>query len=521
MIKKLLTTASLLALFGAANAQNAKLSAESAPAISKKAVQPASMQASKTSSVAIGDTLWYFFNKHFYRNPSGTGYFTVKSPYQSSAVTLTHFGCRFLNTGSLMVNGLEAVVSRHSASSSASVTVNVILCNVVGGQPVLPGVDSISAVLTGTAATFVGGDFTVPKVMTGDFAVVYRCASPAGDTIRAWMNNAAPATATVPVAQRYGEGLGHVRIATTFTNMTGVFGPQSDYEFLVAPRVGFVAQAAQNSPPTSPYCVNKPYTFTNASSAWLTHRQYNLNQFYKTWKPFANTVSTINPDSVLTWDFGDGTGPMYAYNQVHTYMMPGSFTGTLTAKYQPMADIAGTSVYTDMATFTKSVAPAPSVSLTSSSNTICTSGSGGTAVTLTGSPSGGVYSGPNVVGNQFTAPAAAGSYTATYSYTDTATGCSNATNDVIVASICMGMVEFSGTELINVYPNPSANGHITIANLPANTEVQIINMLGQSVYKEKASGNLNADLSNLNNGSYFVKITSGNEKAKIVKLILN
>ncbi len=93
----------------------------------------------------------------------------------------------------------------------------------------------------------------------------------------------------------------------------------------------------------------------------------------------------------------------------------------------------------------------PSVSLTVSSNSVCL-GSG--AITLSGSPSGGAYSGANVSGNQFT-PSSTGTFMATYSYTDT-NNCSAAANTNIIVSNCTGINELGmNSNNINLYPQPA------------------------------------------------------------------
>ena len=56
-------------------------------------------------------------------------------------------------------------------------------------------------------------------------------------------------------------------------------------------------------------------------------------------------------------------------------------------------------------------------------------------VTLTGTPSGGTFSGPAVTGNTFDPSiSGVGNHTITYSYTDVSTGCSNFSNTIIVVN---------------------------------------------------------------------------------------
>jgi hypothetical protein len=444
MIKKLLSIGALCAAFSVVNAQS-NLVVEPAGPLNKKAVieTPNTAVDAKTSVITTGDTLWYFFNKHFYRNPAATGFYTFNSP---NTAGVTHFGSRFNNTNpNMAIAGLECIASLKAGSTSTSVPVRMLLCNVVAGLPVFPALDSVTAVVTSTAGNFYGGNFAAPKFVTGDFAVLYRgVPTGPGDTVRVWMNNANTPTATASAAVKYGEGFGYVRYLGTFMTTTGLFGAGTDFEFQVAPRVAFTASAGENSPTTTPYCTNTPYTFNNTTSFPLGHRQYNLNEFYRVWRPFTNTV-TIAADSVYTWDFGDGTGFYYTTTGMpsiaHTYTAAGTFNGSLIVKYQKMSD-SGTKL-ADAANFSKTV------------------------------------------------------------------------------QVCAGIAALSGVEAVNVYPNPST-GLVNIANLPSESSIEVVNMLGQSVYKSKAdAGNFTADLSSLPNGSYFVKINSVNEKTKIVKLILN
>ncbi|MBO7482000.1 MAG: T9SS type A sorting domain-containing protein [Bacteroidales bacterium] len=68
----------------------------------------------------------------------------------------------------------------------------------------------------------------------------------------------------------------------------------------------------------------------------------------------------------------------------------------------------------------------------------------------------------------------------------------------------------------SIYPNP-ASQNITIANAE-NANVEIINALGQVVYSnENISSNHTIDISNLTNGTYFVKVNDTVSKVNIVR----
>ena len=162
---------------------------------------------------------------------------------------------------------------------------------------------------------------------------------------------------------------------------------------------------------------------------------------------------------------------------------------------------------TNVQTSTVSVNALPSVSLATSSGTACTGASGGVPLTLTGSPAGGVYSGPGVIGNTFTTQVAPGSYTATYSYTNSTTGCSNSSAVIISVAVCTGAAEiaFDYNGNITIQPNPN-NGIFTInANVIENYEVTIYNSIGQLVKKiPQTNRSVDVNLSEFGHGVYNI-----------------
>lgn len=313
---------------------------------------------SKIAAANIVDTLWYFYNKHFYRNPANTGFYTFKNANTYTSTTaITMGGAVFQNTGSIVITGAEGVAARQASSPSPSVNIGLFLYNVTGGVPTGAPIASVSAMVTGTAGSYFGGSFSTPVIVTGDYALMMKNVSSNNqDTIRMFINNALTATSTSTVtARKYGEGLGLIGVASGFTTTTDVFGAGTDFEFLVAPRVAYSVTAVAAAPAGS--CIGVAYTFTNNSSPWLGHRQYNLNEFAVRWLPFANTASTtIMPDPVYSWNFGDATAPTATSGTAttvnHTFASPGTFTGTLTANHQKMSDYNNNKT-TDAATWTK------------------------------------------------------------------------------------------------------------------------------------------------------------------------
>ena len=102
------------------------------------------------------------------------------------------------------------------------------------------------------------------------------------------------------------------------------------------------------------------------------------------------------------------------------------------------------------------------------------------SITLTGSPSGGVYTGPGVSGASFNpAVSGAGTFTVNYSYT-AANTCSATASRTVTVSLCTGVDEIMTTgRSIHIYPNPS-NGEFTIL-FPVKGTYSIINTIGQTV----------------------------------------
>ncbi|HWY10712.1 MAG TPA: T9SS type A sorting domain-containing protein, partial [Bacteroidia bacterium] len=175
----------------------------------------------------------------------------------------------------------------------------------------------------------------------------------------------------------------------------------------------------------------------------------------------------------------------------------------------------------DAKSSTVTVNALPSLTLASSSGTACTSATGGVNLTLTGSPAGGVYSGPGVVGSTFTTQASAGTYTAAYSYTNVATGCMNTTNTSIIVSVCTGINVMNLLDgQILVYPNPNNGVFMLQANFEDAFDVTIYNNIGQMVKNGKGlKGNNQIDLSGFATGIYNI-VVNVNGNTKTIKMVI-
>ncbi len=281
----------------------------------------------------VDDTLRYFEYKQLYFLPPTTAAhpsFKSVAPV-SGADPVTHVGSVFKNKDAvLQVYGLEArVLSPNivvSGPSVGGVKLRLYLCNVSNGFPVFPPLDSITTAVSATqpvqTGTIVGGSFANPVTVSGDFAVLGRCISQLnGDTVKFFRTAGHTATSTTAPspAYKFGESFGVVRNAGIFYKTTNfnhaAFGVGTDYEFCVAPRVTFSLQASQIVSTTMEgACYSEVFTNTNTSSPELVNRQFNFNEFYRELKPF-HPQSAISfsfvPDSVLTWNMGNGAPLIY------------------------------------------------------------------------------------------------------------------------------------------------------------------------------------------------------------------
>ncbi|MCX8080642.1 MAG: T9SS type A sorting domain-containing protein [Bacteroidia bacterium] len=301
-------------------------------------------QNEKTSVAVVQDTLWYTLNKHGYRNQSWGGFYTVKAPYPSATLQLNHFGAKFMNSSPILISGLEIAAQRQASSPSASVPVRIYLCNLdANGNAQMPGIDSVQVVLTGTTIQFPGANFNIPKLVNGNFAIVYRNISTvAGDTIRAWMNNAGTTSFTVP-ARQYGEGIGLMSIkigtaAPVHTVTTNMFGVNWDNEFLVAPRVSFSITANASHQPTA-NCL-QTVLFSGNPSHHLTNKFFNMFAFTTAWGPFTGTLGSPVPAGqfLYNWSVGGASPTATTQNATTNYTNNGVMPVSFTCKYLKQND---------------------------------------------------------------------------------------------------------------------------------------------------------------------------------------
>lgn len=199
--------------------------------------------------------------------------------------------------------------------------------------------------------------------------------------------------------------------------------------------------------------------------------------------------------------------------------MPGSLSGSPVTD-NPASSTTYTVTGTDgngctgSSTISVNVTSLPNVTLTLTNDTFCAAD--GALPLSGGSPAGGTYSGPGVAGGMFDASSVGvGTYTVTYSYTDT-TGCSNTASQQVVVDICNGMnTPSSVLTVMHIVPNPN-NGEFMLTFDIAKADdyvLEIHNTLGQIVYSEQLntfSGTYSnkIDLREYGRGAYTIRLRS-------------
>jgi len=110
------------------------------------------------------------------------------------------------------------------------------------------------------------------------------------------------------------------------------------------------------------------------------------------------------------------------------------------------------------------------------------------------------------------------SFTATsngnYAVVITSGACSDTSACVVITST--GIQNITNTGNVRIYPNPTS-GMFTVAGFETGTRLEVVNVIGEVVYKSVTTDTkTKIDLSNQNNGVYFIK-TSNGLSHKIVK----
>ena len=215
-------------------------------------------------------------------------------------------------------------------------------------------------------------------------------------------------------------------------------------------------------------------------------------------------LSAIGASS-YTWDNNGGTGSSISVSPTMTTTY--TVTGT---------DINGCA---DTSMITVTVSPLPIVSITPSSlDTLCVSGAD--PITLSGTPSGGIFTGPGLSSNVFNpgSVGGVGSYTINYVYTDVI-GCVGTSSLEAILVSCLSLSE-NLIEGLQLWPNPN-NGFFNVSGFSANTDFWILDVRGRVILKGVVQSSENAQfIMDVDNGVYFLYGSTGGGKT-VIRIVVN
>lgn len=217
----------------------------------------------------------------------------------------------------------------------------------------------------------------------------------------------------------------------------------------------------------------------------------------------SSATLTANGVTTYTWNTGSNASNISVSPTGTTvYTVTGNLTGCATPASQ---------------TATVNVNSLPNVTLGTISGPLCVNSA---AVTLSGSPAGGNFSGTGVSGSSFDpAVSGAGTFTITYDYTD-GNGCSATDSQTVSVSLCTGIAEINNSS-VSVYPNP-AKDQIQVsmsASLVNHATIEMYDAIGKLVVSEKVNNTITTiSLSHFANGMYTIRVVS-ESKQSIIKVI--
>ena len=204
----------------------------------------------------------------------------------------------------------------------------------------------------------------------------------------------------------------------------------------------------------------------------------------------------------------------------YTYLwLPGNITGqnpnvcpTVNTTYT--CTVTDANSCTQTSTVTVTVNSIPAVSVSAQNTTACADW---TANPLTGTPSGGTFTGIGVTGNNFDPSVAGqGNFYAVYYYTD-GNGCSNSDSVLITVNLCTVISEHNAIN-VSVYPNPFSSS-VILKGMEEPMEIAVFDALGETVLTRIFTKQIEIDTKDLPAGIYFfcVKNRFGTYTKKVVK----
>jgi len=163
---------------------------------------------------------------------------------------------------------------------------------------------------------------------------------------------------------------------------------------------------------------------------------------------------------------------------------------------------------------------APVVTLALTIDSVCQSTT--SPFTLAGeSPAGGTFSGPGVSGGIFTPlNAAIGMNVISYTYTDSATGCTASTTDSIYVDICLGVMPGASNGNFEVYPNPNNGTFNLVLNTNEAAEVQVYDAVGQLVSTQMVQPKVQQTIHIEVSGAYMISVVTADGQRTTQRVIV-
>ncbi|MES2131488.1 MAG: T9SS type A sorting domain-containing protein, partial [Bacteroidota bacterium] len=517
---------------------NTKTTSVTVNALPSTAVISATICAGSTGTLSASGATTYSWNTgattaNISASPAGTTNYTVTGT--------TAAGCVKTATGSITVGSAPAI-SLSSATVCAGSSV-VLSASGVTSYTWTSGPNTSTYSVTPTATTV----YTVSGNLTGCTAAAVKTATVTVNTIpnvtasSATICAGATATLTSAGASTYAWNTGattaNINVSPTGTTMYTVTGTSAvgcsktitaavTVNVLPNVTVGSAticsgSSANLTASGASTYVWNTGATGSGLNVSPTTTTTYTVTgtsaaSCVNTAIATVNVVSapaiTVNSSSVCA-----GSPAVLSASGVTTYTWNTgsnsanlSVSPTVTTVYTVTGNLSGCSTQASQ-TATVMVNPLPIVGLTTATNKACVNNS---PIALTGTPTGGTYSGIGVSGNAFNpTTAGAGTYTLSYNYTN-GNGCSASANAVIIVDLCTGIEEINNGELI-IYPNP-AKETLTIklaTGLVGNTTVELYDAIGKLVISHKATdATTTLSVENLAKGMYTLRVISDNNQ---------
>lgn len=407
----------------------------------------------------------------------------------------------FLTNGaSVTISGVEFYARRNSsAGNPATVTVRAAIYNV--DASLRPTTELVSGTLnlTGTAAGWRIINFTNPIQVNNNFAIVLEVTTTNGiaDFI---INNVSDSTIE--------ENLVYFR-STYYQSSAGSgfqlihtfnFGGNTyDFEPIVAPIVTYDLNTDFTATP-NPACLGSTINFANASQPMqlIDNRMFTFTKFLSYWG--------LEPDSTFVYDpFGNLSEQLWQENASYQY----TNHGTYNARFFVLGGFFNSCL--DQAQKSITVHALPTVSLVLNPNTVAEDDP--PFLLSGGSPAGGVYSGPGVIGGTTFDPATAGVgvHEIFYTYTD-GNGCSNTASDYMTVDVSTTSIDFNNANIFMIYPNPAHDQAVLYVKLSEQqpVEINITDVQGRLIVQLSAQSNdvIHLPVHLLNAGIYTVRCTT-------------